>query len=171
MKDSKSVLSAAALNTHKQMKHALLVLYNNDSHGLGATANAVSSTKTTEAIQLLIKLAKPELLQDPTSVLLSEDQIISAHIDSVQKKHMDFLKETESQYKAVVRELRELNNLGQLKKDRAELSSHLYKIKQVVKRITAEGEHTCLMLLQHDRTLANPRPLQLEIVPIMNAPY
>ena len=72
---------------------------------------------------------------------------------------MDFLKETESQYKAVVRELRELNNLGQLKKDRTELSSHLYKIKQVVKRITAEGEHTCLMLLQHDRTLANPKPL------------
>lgn len=50
VKESKSVLSAAALSTHKQMKHALLVLYNNDSHGLGATANAVSSTKTTEAI-------------------------------------------------------------------------------------------------------------------------
>ena len=78
------------------MKHALLVLYNNDSHGLGATANAVSSTKTTEAIQLLIKLAKPELLQDPTTDLSSEDQIISAHIDSVQMKHMDFLNETES---------------------------------------------------------------------------
>ena len=50
VKDSKSVLSTAALQSHKQLKHALLVLYNNDSHGLGATANAVSSTKTTEAV-------------------------------------------------------------------------------------------------------------------------
>ena len=49
------------------------------------------------------------------------------------------------------------------------MSSHLYKIKQVVKRVTIEGEHTCLMILKQDQT--QNEPLCLEILPIMNAPY
>lgn len=96
---------------------------------------------------------------------------MEAHVESIQKKHMDLVKETESQYKGMVRELRELSSLAEAGIDRSQLSTHLYKIKQVVKRVTMEGEHTCLMLLQNDCTVANPKPLHLEIVPIMNAPY
>ena len=74
---------------------------------------------------------------------------------------MNFLKETESQYK---------QSIKQVKSEK--VSSHLYKIKQIVKRITIEGEHTCLMLQKHDQTMAsNSESLCLEIIPIMNAPY
>ena len=49
---------------------------------------------------------------------------------------------------------------------------HLYKIKQVVKRVTVEGEHTCLLLLKHDQRQGFVKDeLCLEIIPIMNAPY
>lgn len=51
------------------------------------------------------------------------------------------------------------------------MSTHLYKIKQICKRVTMEGEHTCLLLLQHDQTLLNQEPPFLEILPILNAPY
>lgn len=56
---------------------------------------------------------------------------------------MDFLKETESQYKHKVKELNAAKPRGS-----TQISTHLYKIKQIVKRITIEGEHTCLMLLK-----------------------
>jgi hypothetical protein len=49
---------------------------------------------------------------------------------------------------------------------------HLYKIKQVVKRITVEGEHLCLLLLKQDQRHGFVKePLCLEVIPIMNAPY
>lgn len=44
-------------------------------------------------------------------------------------------------------------------------------MKQIVKRITIEGEHTCLMLLKQDLSVSSHEPLSLEILPIMNAPY
>ena len=72
---------------------------------------------------------------------------------------MDFLKETEYQYKQSIKLLKQPN-----------VSTHLYKIKQIVKRVTIEGEHTCLMLLKQDYNAQN-EPLVLEIIPIMNAPY
>lgn len=196
------VLSQESLASQKAVKYYLFVLHPDEQLG------PFSNSRTNEALQLLSRLTKPDGNSNLSSLLtgaddalgsglqgapydfgqskdahefLSEEEIIKSHVQSIQKKHMDFLKDTETQYKGVVRELRELANLGQLKLDAhgndenernvAQMSTHLYKIKQVVKRVTMEGEHTCLMLLQHDQTMAHARPLSLEIVPIMNAPY
>lgn len=56
-------------------------------------------------------------------------------------------------------------------KNQQQISTHLYKIKQFVKRITIEGEHNCLFLLKHDQTVGQPQNLSIEIIPVMNAPY
>ena len=62
---------------------------------------------------------------------------------------MDFLKETEVQYKQNVKELKEMQAQGLIQgpSNLAAMSTHLYKIKQVCQRVTMEGEHTCLVLL------------------------
>ena len=54
--------------------------------------------KQNEALTVLQKLTKPSSLGDDY-LYLSEDDIIAKHITQLQKKYMDFLKETESQYK------------------------------------------------------------------------
>jgi hypothetical protein len=64
-----------------------------------------------------------------------------------------------------------VRELNQQKQRGAQLSTQLYKVKQIVKRVTIEGEHTCLMLLKQDLSMTNHEPLCLEILPIMNAPY
>ena len=54
--------------------------------------------KQNEALTVLQKLTKPSSLGDD-HLYLSEDDIIAKHVTQLQKKYMDFLKETESQYK------------------------------------------------------------------------
>ena len=97
-------------------KYMLLVLQDDDIE------------KQNEALAVLHKLTKPSSLGDD-HLYLSEDDIIQKHIVQVQKKYMDFLKETESQYKQKVKEV----NQEQTKnRPTAQMSSHLYKIKQIV---------------------------------------
>ena len=133
-------------NSQKQVKtkYVLMVLQDDIS-------------KQQEALYLLQKLSKPQ-----DNIYMSEDDVVQKHIQEVQKKYLNFLKETESQYKQTIKQIKS-----------QKVSSHLYKIKQIVKRITVEGEHTCLMLLKHDQSTNNQdlSQLCLEIIPIMNAPY
>lgn len=51
-------------------------------------------TKQQESLYLLQKLVKAD-----------EDEIVNKHIQDLQKKYLDFLKETESQYKHTIKEL------------------------------------------------------------------
>ena len=66
----------------------------------------------------------------------------------MQKKYLDYLKETENMYKQTIKEQVRMGILTQDPDN--QVSTHLYKIKHVVKRITIEGEHTYLMLLKID---------------------
>lgn len=95
--------------------------------------------KQAECLFLLQKLTKPQSLGNQ---LMSEDEIVQNHVNQMQKKYLDFLKETESAYKQKIKEI----NLSKQRGN--QLSTHLYKVKQIVKRVTIEGEHTCLMLLK-----------------------
>ena len=84
------------------------------------------------------------LLNRLTMTAQTEDQVVHEHIANVQKKYTDVLKETETIYKAKVRQTNASKARGPA------LSTSLYRIKQIAKRITIEGEHTCLVLLKHD---------------------
>ena len=46
--------------------------------------------------------------QNNAGLFLTEDQIIRDHVKSLERKYLDFLKETELQYKQNVKELKEL---------------------------------------------------------------
>ena len=112
-------------------------------------------SKTNEALHLLQKLTKPETMNledEQTGQYMTEEAIIKDHVQTLQRKYMDFLKETEVQYKQNVKELKEMQAQGLIQgpSNLATMSTHLYKIKQVCQRVTMEGEHTCLVLLQHD---------------------
>ena len=68
-------------------------------------------TKQQESLFLLQKLSKS-----------LTDEVVDRHVQDLQKKYLDFLKETESQYKHTIKELiqQKLQNPS---------SMHLYKIK------------------------------------------
>ena len=88
----------------------LIVLHNDNNPAL------MLQSKTNEALHLLQKLTKPETLsldidgegQHNPHMFLTEDQIIKDHVKSLERKYLDFLKETEYQYKQNVKELKEL---------------------------------------------------------------
>lgn len=66
--------------------------------------------KQAEALFLIQKLTKPQTLG--MNAFITEDEIIAKHIQSLQKKYLDFLKETESQYKAKIKELNQQRQRG-----------------------------------------------------------
>lgn len=78
----------------------LIVLHNDNNPGQNAL---LFQSKTNEALHLLQKLTKPETLnldldgdgQNNAGLFLTEDQIIKDHIKSLERKYLDFLKETE----------------------------------------------------------------------------
>ena len=67
--------------------------------------------KWNDALFLLQKLTKPETIENDGSgdevnqnLYLSEDDIVQRHVTQVQKKYIDFLKETESEYKHLIKD-------------------------------------------------------------------
>ncbi len=76
-----------------------------------------------EFVLTLQQFTKPDSLSQGQQLYLSEDEILKKYIDNVNKKYIQFIKHSE---KAM---------------------GYKYSLKEIVKRITIEGEHTYLLLL------------------------
>ena len=126
--------------TELDKKYMLIVLHNDNNP---VQNPMLFQSKTNEALHLLQKLTKPETLNldldgdggpNNAGLFLTEDQIIKEHVKSLERKYLDFLKETEYQYKQNVKELKELQVQGLIQGTAGlqQMSTHLYKIKQVL---------------------------------------
>eukprot|EP00347_Sterkiella_histriomuscorum_P014669 403360000 len=92
----------------------------------------------------LLQFTQPDSLSQGQGLYLSEDDILKRYIDNEKKKYLEYIKHSEQSDK-----------------------QSKYLIKQVVKRVTIEGEHNYLVLLQHD----SQKLYNLQLIPIMNSPY